>query len=254
MRATHPSFSKLTAALLGLAMASAHAQNSGSDIQIVQRIDNILIGVDTVSLEVVDAKHVTGNYFLINVKQPQPMAGHANFVAKCQTPLQIATLASTLPSASLDKEEKPVVPPQRRAASIDVQKLTFNPVHMLDGTWMAAEFACTSSGSPGSAANTARQLLAKGGPPDMRTLYCDLKSQSTNEVRKGVEIRYSETDDAVAVNQQWLSSGYVTATGLVFGNGAQWVIDRSGREARLIAPDGQVLARGPCDARKGSAK
>jgi len=251
MRAARPLLTKLFAALLGLALASAHAQNPGSDIQIVQRIDNILIGVDTVSLEVVDAKHVTGNYFLINIKQPHPMAGHANFVVKCQSPPQMATLASTLPSASLDTQDKPVVPPQRRAGSIDVAQLAFKPVHMLDGTWMAAEFACRSSSSPGNAASIAQQLLAKGGPPDLRTLYCDLKSQTTNQVSKGVEVRYTEADDAVAVNRQWLSSGYVTNTGLVFGNGAQWVIDRNGREARLVAPDGQVLARGPCDARKG---
>ncbi|MFZ4285917.1 hypothetical protein ACFQ95_05845 [Variovorax sp. HJSM1_2] len=246
--------SRLCAALPGLALASAQAQGAGSDIQIVQRIDNVLIGVDTVSLEVVDAQHVTGNYFLINLKQPHPMAGHANFVVKCQSPPQMATLASTLPSASLDTLDQPVVPPQRRASSITVAQLTFKPVHMLDGTWMAAEFACRSSSAPGTAAGIAQQLLAKGGPPDMRTLYCDLKSQSTNQVSKGVEVRYSESDDAVAVNRQWLSSGYVTDTGLVFGNGAQWVIDRSGREARLVAPDGQVLARGPCDMRQGTAK
>jgi hypothetical protein len=222
------------------------------DFQMVQRIDDVLVGVDTISLEVLGSRHVLGSYFLINLRQPSPIAGRADFVADCQSPPRIATLSSTLPSGSLSPDA-PVLPPQRRAGRIDVSQLAFSNVHMLDGTWLVAEFACQASGQPGRAVQLARKSMEMGGPPDMQTLYCDLQTAGKREVRRGVEIRYSEGEDAVVVNRQWLSSGYVTDKTVVFGSAAQWEVERGGRRARLINSDGKVLFTGACSKQARSA-
>lgn len=239
----------LSIALCGAcAFAQTAAEPVAKDFQMVQRIDDVLIGVDTISLELIGSRYVVGSYFLINMHKPSPIAGRADFVADCQNPLRIATLASTLPSGSLSPDA-PVLPPQRRAGAIDVAGLAFNSVHMLDGTWMVADFACQASSQPGRAVQLARNSLEQGGPPDMQTLYCDLQSDGKREVRRGVQIRFSDSEDAVVVNGQWLSSGYVTDKTVVFGSAAQWVVDRSAREARLIGPNGKKLFTGACDKR-----
>jgi hypothetical protein len=220
---------------------------ASKDMQIVQRIDDVLLGVDVVSLEVLDRTHVAGTYFLINLHQPSPVAGYAQFVADCKVPLRLATLASSLPSATL------VAPPPLQARTArpemaDVAALDFRPVHMLDGSWMVADFACRASSQPSRAPQIARQLLETGGPPDTRALYCDLRPDGSTEVRRSVPIRYSVADDAVAVQAQWLSSGFVSDTEVLFGSGAQWVVDRLGDRARLIGTGGALLFTGACEA------
>jgi hypothetical protein len=232
-------------AALVCAQPAANASTS-KDMQIVQRIDDVLVGVDAVSLQILDRRYVSGTYFLINLHQPSPVSGNADFVADCQVPLRVATLESTLPSGSLKTETPPL---QRRSGPLDTAQLVFSPVHMLDGTWQVADFACRSSSQPGRARQIARQLLEQGGPPDMRTLYCDLRADGSTQVRRGVELRFSEQEDAVAVNRQWLSSGFVDDKEVVFGSGAQWIVDRQASRARLVAPGGEVLYTGLCDSR-----
>ncbi len=220
---------------------------TSKDMQIVQRIDDVLLGVDVVSLEVLDRTHVAGTYFLINLHQPSPVAGYAQFVADCKVPLRLATLASSLPSAALAPASAPP-PLQARAAKPDMAALLFSPVHMLDGSWMVADFACRASSQPSRARQIARQLLETGGPPDTRSIYCDLQANGSKEVRRSVPVRYSVTDDAVAVQTQWLSSGFVSDTEVLFGSAAQWVVSRQGDRARLIGPDGGLLFTGACEA------
>ena len=225
--------------------APAAGEPVAKDFQIVQRIDDVLVGVDTISLEVIGSRHVVGSYFLINMRQPSLISGRADFVGDCKGPLRIATLASTLPSGSLSPDT-PVLPPQRRAGAIDVSQLAFTNVHMLDATWLVVDFACQASSQRGRAPQLARKSLEQGGPPDMKTLYCDLQSNGKKAVRRGVEVRYSDSEDAVAVNRQWLSSGYVTDTAVVFGSASQWVVDRNGRAARLVGPNGKLMFTGAC--------
>jgi hypothetical protein len=216
---------------------------ASKDMQIVQRIDDVLVGVDAVSLAIIDRRHVAGSYFLINLHQPSPVSGTAEFVADCQGPLRLATLASSLPSGAL-KPETPL--PQRRATALDIASLTFNPVHMLDGSWMVAEFACRSTSQPGRARQIAQELLEKGGPPDMLRLWCDLQADGSTQTRRSAEVRFSATDDAVAVQTQWLSSGFVSDTEVVFGSGAQWIVDRQASRARLLGAGGALLYEGAC--------
>lgn len=242
----HPLLLSLCLAFCHPTVRAADAPAS-KDMQIVQRIDNVLVGVDAVSLEILGRRHVAGSYFLINLRRPSPVAGYAEFVADCQVPLRLATLSSTLPSASLQPEPPPLQ--QRRATALDLEALRFDPVHMLDGTWLVAEFACRSSSQPGSAGKIARQLREKGGPPDMLSVFCDLQADGSNATRRGVEVRYSAQDDAVAVNHQWLSSGFVSDTEVVFGTGAQWIVDRQAKRARLLASSGALLFEGKCDSR-----
>lgn len=239
--------------VLALAWGTAAAQVPGTkDFQMVQRIDDVLVGVDVISLEVIGRRYVAGTYFLVNLRQPSPVAGHASFVVDCQGPLRIATLSSSMPSGSLARD-LPLLPPQRRAGAIDVAQLAFSAVHMLDGTWMVAEFACLTTAQPGRAPQIAKQRLEQGGPPDMQTVYCDLQPDGRADTRRGVEIRFSDSEDAVVVNRQWLSTGYVTDNEVLFGGAAQWVVDRRARQARLIGVDGKVLFTGACDARSGGA-
>ena len=228
--------------------AAAQPEPVAKDFQMVQRIDDVLIGVDTITLELLGSRYVAGSYFLINLRKPSPIAGRAEFVADCQAPMRLATLNSSLPSASLSPDA-PILPPQRRAGAIDVASLAFTPVHVLDGTWLAADFACQASSQPGRAVALARQSLEQGGPPDMQTLYCDLQVDAGKAVRRGVQVRFSDSEDAVAVNHQWLSSGYVTDAAVVFGGVQKWVIDRKASEARLIGQTGKLLFTGACDRR-----
>lgn len=232
-------------AVLGCAAAWAQPAPVAKDFHMVQRIDDVLVGVDTISLEIIGNRYVVGSYFLINLRRPSLISGRADFVADCDNPLRLATLASTLPSAALSPDT-PVLPPQRRAGRIDVSQLSFANVHMLDGTWMVADFACQATAQRGRAALLAQKSMEQGGPPDMKTLYCDLQSMGKKTVRKGVEIRFSDSDDAVVVNRQWLSSGYVTDKAVVFGSGSQWTVDRAGRGARLVGSDGKLLFTGAC--------
>ncbi len=228
--------------LCGAAWA-APERPASKDMQIVQRIDDVLVGVDAVSLEIIDRSHVAGSYFLINLHQPGTLVGTAEFVVDCQSPLRLATLASSLPSGSL-QSDVPVL--QRRATVLDIDSLKFAPVHMLDGSWMVAEFACRSTSQPGRARQIALQLLEKGGPPDMYSLWCDLQADGSTQTRRQAEVRYSLADDAVAVNTQWLSSGFVSATEVVFGSGAQWIVDRRASRARLLGAGGALLFYGNC--------
>jgi hypothetical protein len=186
---------------------------------------------------------VAGSYFLINLHRPSPLVGTAEFVADCQSPLRLATLASSLPSAVL-QPQPPVL--QRRATALDIDSLTFTPVHMLDGSWMVAEFACRSTSQPGQARQIAQALREHGGPPDMASLWCDLQADGSTQTRRSAEVRFSVLDDAVAVNTQWLSSGFVGSAEVVFGSGAQWVVDRQARRARLLGAGGVLLFQGAC--------
>jgi len=216
---------------------------ASKDMQIVQRIDDVLVGVDAVSLEIIGRRHVAGSYFLINLHQPSLLVGTAEFVADCQSPLRLATLASSLPSGSL-KPDTPLLP--RRATALDIDSLKFSPVHMLDGSWMVAEFACRSTSQPGRARHIAQELLYKGGPPDQLRLWCDLQANGSTQTRRGTEVRYSASDDAVAVQTQWLSSGFVSDTEVVFGSGAQWIVDRQPNRALLLGAGGARLFVGLC--------
>ena len=216
---------------------------ASKDMQIVQRIDNVLVGVDAVSLAIIGRRYVAGSYFLINLHKPSPVVGSAEFVADCQNPPRLATLASSLPSASL----QPATPPlQRRATALDIDSLTFTPVHMLDGSWMVAEFACRSTSQPGRARQIAQELLEKGGPPDQLRLWCDLQPDGSTQTRRSAEVRYSASDDAVAVQTQWLSSGFVSDTEVVFGSGAQWIVDRQASRVQLLGAGGARLFVGAC--------
>jgi hypothetical protein len=230
--------------LLSFCLVFCGAAGAASkDMQIVQRIDDVLVGVDAVSLEVIGRRHVAGSYFLINLHRPSPLVGTAEFVADCDNPPRLATLASSLPSAAL-QPEAPVL--QRRATALDIASLKFAPVHMLDGSWMVAEFACRSTSQPGRARQIAQALLEQGGPPDMVSLWCDLQADGSTQTRRNAEVRYSVADDAVAVHTQWLSSGFVGGTEVVFGSGAQWIVDRQASRARLLGADGTLLFAGAC--------
>lgn len=215
-----------------LVCAQAHAQwTSNRGYQLLQRIDDVLFGIDNLSLQILDRDHVAGTLLRINVDRPYPLRGQTDFVVDCRKPMRLAQRGG------------------KAGAPVDLEKLEYADVALLDGTWASAEFACESTRQPGRASLVARGIYEKGGPDDMQTLYCDLQPDGSTEVRRGVEVRYSAAVRAVAVNQQWLSSGTVTDDEVRFGINSQWRINRKALDIRRSAPSGEMLFSGLCDKR-----
>lgn len=220
--------------VLTLAMVSGlvHAQwTSNRGYQLLQRIDDVLYGIDNLSLEILDRDHVSGTLLRINVDKPYPLRGQTHFVVDCRKPMRMAERTG------------------KADARVDLGKLEYADVALLDGSWASAEFACESTRQPGRASQVARQIYEKGGPHDMQTIYCDLQPDGSDEVRHGVEVRYSASANAVAVNQQWLSSGSVTDDEVRFGINSRWRIHRKALDIRRSAASGEMLFSGLCDRR-----
>ena len=209
--------------------------NNNRGYQLVQRVDDVLFGVDNLSLVILDRRYVAGTLVRVNENQPVPMRGRTGFVADCQKPLRFAA-----------------TPPDTKARALP-GSLEFANANLLDGTWFAAEFACESTRQPGRAARLAKDLFERGGPADMQTIYCELQPNGKDETRAGVEVRFSESANAVAVNRQWLSSGEVTPAEVRFGSNSKWHINRQALDVRRTAASGEMLFSGSCDTRTPSA-
>lgn len=216
-------------ATTGSASLAQWASNRG--YQLLQRVDDVLFGVDNLSLRILSQRYVAGTLLQINVDQPAPVRNRIEFVADCRQPLRFAIRSGDAGS------------------DVAPDSLEFADAALLDGTWFAAEFACESTRQPGRAARIARDLFERGGPPDMLTIYCDLQPDGSQELRPGVEVRYSATANAVAVNRQWLSSGSVTPEEVRFGANSKWRINRQALDVRRTAVHGEMLFSGQCDRR-----
>lgn len=223
----------VTSLLLGLACAlPASAQwASNRGYQLIQRVDDVLFGIDNLSLQILDRQHVMGTLVRVNAARPDPIRGSQRFVVDCRGPMRFALV------------------PENMTGRPSPEALEFGDVKMLEGSWAAAVFSCEVTNRPGAAAQLARELYERGGPPDMRTVYCELQPDGREQARNGVAVRFSEAANAVAVNDQWLSSGRVTATELVFGSNSKWHVDRASLGVRRLAANGQMLFSGTCDRR-----
>lgn len=256
MRAPMPSLRLLLPVTLVPALLATAPQAQPAAPQapfhLVQRIDEMLVGVDMVALAPLDRHHVAGTYFLVHAHKPAPLVGYASYVVDCRPPARMAILSSVMPSGRLEPEQPLAPAPRRGAAAIDLAALQFGPVHVMDGTALVAAFTCQASSAPGRAAQIAQDLAAHGGPPDSQRLYCLLRPDGDRPPRR-VELRYSAAEHAVAVDGQWLSSGFVSGHEIVFGTGAQWRVDTRRRIARLVRDDGRQLFRGDCDTRAEAA-
>jgi hypothetical protein len=209
-----------------------HAQwVSNRGYQLLQRIDDVLFGIDNLSLEILDRDHVAGILLQINADQPLPLRARTPFVVDCRKPMRFAVRKTDATS------------------QLDLQGLEYADAALLDGSWASAEFACESTRQPGRASQVARAIYERGGPPDMQTLYCDLQPDGSTEVRRGVEVRFSVSANAVAVNRQWLSSGSVTDEEVRFGANSTWRINRKALDIRRSAPHGEMLFSALCDRR-----
>ena len=222
----------LVAWLAASSSASVAQWASNSGYQLLQRVDDVLFGVDNLSLRILNQRYVAGTLLQLNVDRPHPVRSRVEFVADCRKPLRFAIRTGT--------------------ASTDVapESLEFSDAALLDGSWFAAEFACESTRQPGRAARIARDLFEQGGPSDMQTIYCDLQPDGSQELRSGVEVRYSAAANAVAVNRQWLSSGSVTTDEVRFGANSKWRINRQALDIRRTAVHGEMLFSGQCDRRQ----
>ena len=218
--------------LLSLTTGVLQAQwVSNRGYQLLQRVDDVLFGVDNLSLQILDRTHVAGTLLHINAFKPAPVRSRVEFVADCGTPMRLA------------------IRPGHAGTALELDKLEFAELSWLDGSWAAAEFACESTRQPGRAAQLAREMYERGGPPDTQVIYCDLQPDGSTEVRKGVEVRFSPSANAVSVNRQWLSSGSVTADEVRFGANSVWRINRQALDIRRSAPGGEMLFSGLCDRR-----
>lgn len=222
----------LLALVMVMASGLGHAQwVSNRGYQLLQRIDDVLFGIDNLSLEILDRDHVAGILLQINADQPLPLRAQTRFVVDCRKPMRFAV-----------RKADAVSP-------IDLKALEYADAALLDGTWASAEFACESTRQPGRASQVARAIYERGGPPDMQMIFCDLQPDGSTEVRRGVEVRYSASASAVAVNRQWLSSGSVTDEEVRFGANSKWRINRKALDIRRSAPNGEMLFSALCDRR-----
>ena len=217
--------------LVQLACATQAQWVSNRGYQLLQRVDDVLFGVDNLSLQILDRTHVAGTLLEINVLKPYPVRSRMAFVADCGNPMRLAIRSG-------DTSAAPVL-----------SQLEFAELSWLDGSWAAAQFACESTRQPGRAAQLAREMFEHGGPPDVQTLYCELQPDGSTEVRKDVEVRFSPSANAVSVNRQWLSSGSVTAGEVRFGANSVWRINRQALDIRRTAPGGEMLFSGGCERR-----
>lgn len=240
---------------IGAFTLHATAQNipaptpSGKGVQLVQRIDDLLIGVDPISLAIIDRRHVSGVAVRVNANQPSPALDYRHFVVDCQSPVRLVVL-STAPSP-LDLTPLGASARARVAAAEAVLKTApFVNASMLDGSRAVAEFACNTTARPARAARIAKELFEAGGPSDARTALCDLQPDGAFVTREDVEVRFSDSEKVVAVANQWLTSGRVTDNEISFGSGgSRWRIDRNTADASLIGGDGKILFVGSCIAK-----
>lgn len=217
--------------LAAMACAAPAQWASNRGYQLLQRIDDVLFGVDNLSLQILDRTHVAGTLLEINVHRPYPVRSRMAFVADCGTPMRLAIRSG-------DTSAAPVL-----------GQLEFADLSWLDGSWAAAEFACESTRQPGRAAQLAREMFEHGGPPDAEVLYCELQPDGSTEVRKDVEVRFSPSANAVSVNRQWLSSGSVTGDEVRFGANSVWRINRQALDVRRTTAGGEMLFSGRCERR-----
>lgn len=221
--------------LLAMPMFAWAQWASNRGFLLLQRVDDVLFGVDNLSLVILDRRYVAGTLVRINAQQPNPVRGKTEFVADCQKPLRFARL----PNASKGR--------------LAPNQLEFSSANLLDGSLLAAEFACESTRQPGRASRLAKELFEHGGPQDMQTVYCELQPDGSEETRAGVEVRFSESGNAVAVNRQWLSSGSVSPSEVSFGVNSKWQIDRQALNVRRTGASGEMLFSGTCDRRAPAA-
>lgn len=233
--------------------AGAQGVGSGRGPLLLQRIDDVLYGVDPISLAIVDRHHVSGILVRVSASQPSPPIDYSHFVADCQGRKRVAMLARA--ASPLDLTSQGASARARVQAAADVMAGgadRFSDSHMLDGTHSLAEFACSATQRPAQAAQIARDLFDNGGPRDMRAALCDLRPDGAYVAREDVTVRFSDSEKVVAVNNQWLSSGRVTDAEISFGSGAaKWRIDRASAEAYLMDSNGALLFAGSCIAKTG---
>ena len=240
----------LVVAALALPVAAQVASAKGP--LLLQRIDDVLYGIDPISLAVVDNRYISAILVRVNASRPHPPLNYTHFVADCSGNAQVAVLAvSTSPmdltpqGASFRARQQAAQAALRDAGTPSGAK--FTKPNMLDGSRNMAEFVCAASQRPSQAAALAKDVLENGGPRDLRTALCDLQPDGVFVTREDVTVRFSDKDKVVSVNHQWLTSGTVTDTEITFGSGAaKWRIDRLSAEANLIDSTGRVIFAGSC--------
>ena len=233
----------------GAGSATSNAAGSGKGVQLVQRVDDVLYGVDPISLAILSNRYVSGVLVRVNASQPSPVLGYSHFLADCQSPLRFAVVSSAQSPVDLTPQGSSARA-RYDAANAAVEGAAFSKAGMLDGSRSVAEFACSSTQRPARTAQIAKELFEKGGPADTRTALCDLQPDGAAQTREDVEVRFSDSEKVVAVNKQWLSSGRVTDAEISFGSGgARWRIDRNTAEASLVRPGGKASFVGSCVAK-----
>lgn len=229
---------------------------SGKGPLLLQRIDDVLYGVDPISLAVVDRHHVSGILVRVNANQPSPPLNYSHFIVDCQGKLQMAILATSPSPMDLTPQGASARARVQAASALvaragGVPAVKFSLANMLDGSRALADFACAASQRPAQAVLLARDVLENGGPWDLRTALCDLQPDGAFVTREDVTVRFSDSEKVVSVNNQWLTSGKVSDAEISFGSGsAKWRIDRNSAEANLVDSTGRVIFAGSCVATK----
>jgi hypothetical protein len=229
-----------------LALNLAAQVHGGKGVLLLQRIDDVLYGVDPISLAIVDANHLSGVLVRVNANQPNPALDYSHFLVDCRGAMRMAILATS--QSPMDLTVHGASSRARIDAALTAMPdAKFGPLKVLNASRSIAEFVCASSLSPAQAAPIAKRLFEKGGPSDLRSAMCDLRPDGTTVTREDVEVRFSDTEKVVSVNKQWLTSGQVTEAEISFGSGnARWRINRNTAEASLVDSNDKVVFVGSC--------
>lgn len=157
----------------GVRRLGSEAPEAPRNLLVVQRIEDVLIGVDRVSIRVVDRHRVAASYVRVNARRPTPVLGLARVLVDCRTPHRLSVLASSTLTGRVaaDGRDEYQVFDGGPAAQ---DEASFGAVHLLNGTLFVADFACRASVEPRRGAAIAAELYARGGPPDQQSLRCAL--------------------------------------------------------------------------------
>lgn len=162
-----------TPAGVGVRRLGTEAPEAPRNLLVVQRIEDVLIGVDRVSIRVLDRHRVAASYVRVNARRPTPVLGLARVLVDCRAPQRLSVLASSTLTGRVGadgRDEYQVFDGGPTAHD----EASFGAVHLLNGTQFVADFACRASVEPHRGAAIAAELYARAGPPDQQSLRCAL--------------------------------------------------------------------------------
>ena len=211
------------------------------DFRVVQQVDDVVYGVDRLSLELASG----GRYvYAVMLAQKLSAAGSGPSTNLWQGQYLVECLETPRLRVSLG--------PPVLGVAVAVAPANGAPdfkSNWLDGTRNAADFACRAIKEPESALRIAQDTRESDGPKDIKVLTCSLADARSGQDKHAYEVRFSDTEGTVALSGVWRRSATVTATEikLTLSGDYVWRIDRRSGAITMEQPRFGVLGSGQCE-------